>query len=65
MIVFATNVYVAKTIILDSVLGPKLSSVIVGTIIHDLDFGAFRPVCYHGCIPKSTSAIAGTIKYEY
>ena len=65
MIVFATDMYVVKTIILDRVLGQKLSPMIAGTIIGDIDFGRKNLRRYHGCIPKSTTVIAGAIKHEY
>lgn len=65
MIVFATDMYVVKTIILDSVLGQKLSPMIAGTVIGDLDFGRKNLRRYHGCIPKSTTVIVDAIKYEY
>lgn len=65
MIVFATDMYVVKTIILDSVLGQKPSPMIAGTIIGDLDFGRKNLRRYHGCIPKSTTVIVDAIKYEY
>lgn len=65
MIVFTTDMYVVKTIILDRVLGPKLSPVIVGTIIGDSDLGRQSPGRYHGCIPKLSPMIADTIKHEY
>lgn len=44
MIVFATDMYVVKTIILDCVLGAKLSSVIADTIICVFDFLPCRPI---------------------
>ena len=59
MIVFTTYMSVVKTIILDRVLGPKLSSVIVGTITCALDFLPCRPVLGPGMCTKKRRDATG------